>query len=92
MQLSVKALALASGTLFALAMFLTGLLALLIPEWGEHFMTTASAFYPGIGGLSFGNVIVGTVYALIDGLVGGGLLAWLYNRFLGSAGSGAPAG
>jgi hypothetical protein len=27
---------------------------------------------------------VGTLYAVLDGAVGGALLAWLYNRFAGS--------
>ncbi|MBI2210777.1 MAG: hypothetical protein HYU47_09280 [Deltaproteobacteria bacterium] len=29
---------------------------------------------------TFGSVIVATLYALIDGAIGGVLFAWLYNR------------
>ena len=31
----------------------------------------------------FGSVIVGTLYALVDGLIVGAIFAWLYNRLLG---------
>lgn len=37
----------------------------------------------------FGSVVVVTLYALVDGAVGGFLLAWLYNRF--AAGAASPA-
>lgn len=82
MQLSVKAFALACGILFAVWMLLAGLLALAVPDWGAHFMSTAAAFYPGIGGLTLWSVVVGTLYALVDGLVGGAVFAWLYNRLV----------
>lgn len=41
-----------------------------------------SSVYPGyktVGG--FGSVTVGTLYALVDGAVGGAIFAWLYNSF-----------
>lgn len=41
-----------------------------------------ASVYPGYTGEStFGQVIVGTLYGLVDGAIAGGLLAWLYNRF-----------
>jgi hypothetical protein len=41
-----------------------------------------ASVYPGYTGEpSFGQVIVGTLYGLVDGAIGGALIAWLYNRF-----------
>ncbi len=32
---------------------------------------------PGTGS---GSVLIGTIYALLDGAIGGGIVGWLYNR------------
>ncbi len=40
--------------------------------------------YPGYAPGGFGSVIMGTLYALVDGAIGGAVFAWLYNRILGS--------
>jgi len=40
-----------------------------------------SGLYIGFGP-SFVSAITGTVWALVDGLILGVLIAWLYNRFL----------
>ncbi len=48
-----------------------------------------ASFHPGYDATaSFGQVIVGTLYGLVDGAVGGAIVAWLYNRF--AAASSAP--
>ena len=80
MQLSVKGLSLALGILFALVMLVSGVVALMFPDWGVRFMELVGAVYPGVDGLSIGQILVGTVYALVDGLICGAVLAWLYNR------------
>ena len=36
---------------------------------------------------NFGDVIVGTMYGLVDGAVGGAVIAWLYNRLAGRGSS-----
>jgi hypothetical protein len=33
------------------------------------------------------GVVVGTLYGLVDGWVGGAIVAWLYNAFSGSGAS-----
>lgn len=81
MQLSVKALSLAAGITFSLAMLVGGLFALVWPEWGARFMGFAASLYPGVEGVGLGPAIVTALYALIDGAVFGAVLAWLYNRF-----------
>jgi len=41
-----------------------------------------SSVYPGYKAAgTLGSVVVGTLYALLDGAVGGALFAWLYNTF-----------
>jgi len=42
-----------------------------------------SSVYPGYhADPSIGSVIVGTLYGLVDGAVGGALFAWIYNACL----------
>lgn len=83
MKLSVKGFALACAITFALAMLVGGIMALIWPEWGARFMQLAGSLYPGVEGVAFGQVIVATLYALVDGAIFGAIFAWLYNRFAG---------
>jgi len=47
------------------------------------FLEIASSIYPGYRGpSSFGQVIVGTLYGVVDGFVGGLIIGWLYNLFI----------
>lgn len=93
MSLSVKGLAWAMGLLWGGAMLLCGLANLLFPGYAVGFLDWAASFYPGYDGPGgFGSVIVVTLYGLVDGAVGGFLLAWLYNHFADPAGAGATPG
>lgn len=89
MQLSVKALALACGIVYALAIFVCGIMALIWPDWGARFMGLVGSLYPGVHGVSFAQVIVATLYALVDGVIFGAIFAWLYNRFTPAAATAA---
>ena len=91
MRLSLKALAIASALLWGLgAMFLTGLMYLIAPPYGEHFLLTMSSVYPGFHATrTLADVLVGPGYGLVDGGVCGLLFAWFYNAFAGQAGSSA---
>jgi hypothetical protein len=41
-----------------------------------------SSVYPGYhAARSVAEVVVGTLYGVVDGLVGGAIFAWLYNQF-----------
>jgi hypothetical protein len=41
-----------------------------------------ASVYPGYHATrSLGDVIVGGLYGLVDGLIGGAVFAWLYNLF-----------
>jgi len=82
MKFDIKALALASAILWGLAMLVTGLANLIWGNYGQQFLQTMSSVYPGYHATrSIGEVIVGTLYGVVDGLVGGAVFAWLYNQF-----------
>ncbi len=81
MKFNVKALALASAILWGLAMLVTGLANLIWGNYGQQFLQTMSSVYPGYHATrSIIEVIVGTLYGVVDGLVGGAVFAWLYNE------------
>jgi hypothetical protein len=83
MKLSIKGMAIACGLMLGiLAVFGVGMLNVVWPSYGREFLLLVASIYPGYHATpSFGQVIVGTLYALVDGAVGGAILAWLYNRF-----------
>ena len=81
MKLDVKAMALTIGLLWGAAMFLAGIANLIWDGYGDDFLYVMDSLYPGYEATaSFGQVIVGTLYGLVDGTVGGAIVAWLYNR------------
>lgn len=81
MRLSVKALAIAGALTWGLAVFLGGITAFLAPDWGLRYMELLGAIYPGVEGVTFGSLIIATLYALVDGAIGCAVFAWIYNRF-----------
>jgi hypothetical protein len=84
MKLSLKALALAAGILWALALLMTGVVNLIWPSYGEAFLKLMASVYPGYHATrSAGDLIVGTLYALIDGAICGLFFGWLYNLVIG---------
>ena len=81
MKLSIKGLTIAVALLWGLTFFLVSISNLIWPSYGTEFLELLSTIYPGYKDVgTFGSVIVGTLYALLDGAIGGALLAWLYNR------------
>jgi len=84
MRLSVKGLGLATGIIWAGCVLLVGIVNLAVPSYGAVFLQMASSIYPGFHNTHhFLDVLVGTGYALVDGGIGGAILAWLYNCFAG---------
>jgi len=81
MKFNIKALGLASAILWGLVMLLMGLANLIWGNYGQQFLQTMSSVYPGYHATrSIVEVIVGTLYGVVDGLVGGAAFAWLYNQ------------
>ncbi|MDP3919264.1 MAG: bacteriophage holin [Candidatus Omnitrophota bacterium] len=82
-KLSPRALAFAGGVLWGVAVLLVGLANLKWPGYGQAFLEIVSSIYPGYHvGPNVGSVLIGAGYAIVDGAVGGALLAWLYNLSL----------
>ncbi len=84
MKLNVKAMGLTVGLLWGACMLLVGLANLIWPGYGVAVLQMSASMYPGYEVGGFGSVIVGTLYGVVDGVICGVVLAWLYNRLAGS--------
>jgi hypothetical protein len=81
MKLDIRALALAVGLFWGAAMFLVGVANLIWPGYGQAFLQAVASLYPGYSAAAtFGQVVVGALYGLADGVVSAAIFAWLYNR------------
>jgi hypothetical protein len=90
MKLSVRALMITSALLSGGCLLMLGLFHLASPSYGVGFLQLVSSVYPGFhASRTFSDVLVGTVYALVDGAICGLLFGWLYNGFA-AAGVTAP--
>ncbi len=82
MKLSIRGVTLAAAVLWGIAVLLCGAINLFRPSYAGRFLEIVASVYPGFeadGGV--GNLVVGTVYALVDGAICGFLFALLYNLF-----------
>ena len=80
MRFNIGALALTVGLFWGGAILLVGVANLIWPGYGQTFLQLAASIYPGYrGGASFGQVVIGTLYGLVDGAIGGAIFAWLHN-------------
>lgn len=83
-MISVKSLAVTVGILWAACVFLVGLGNLVWPPYGAAFLEIPRSVYPGYANtVGFLGVIVGSLYALLDGVILGAVFAWLYNTLRG---------
>jgi hypothetical protein len=80
MKLNAKSLALTSGILLGLAVFLGTIWLLIIGSSGKT-ISLLSAFYFGYQ-FSIGGAFVGLVWGFVDGAIGGLIFAFVYNFFL----------
>jgi hypothetical protein len=86
MKLSIKGLTLAGGIVWALCLLVVGILNLIWPGYGVEFLKIMASLYPGFKASgTFIDVIVGMLYALVDGAICGFVFALLYNAFVGAA-------
>ena len=84
MKLNIKVFALATATIFGAVVFLTGLANLIWPVYANAFLQIMASVYPGYDASgSFGDLIIGSLYAFLDGAVVGLVFSWLYNFLLG---------
>ena len=83
MKLSVRSLTITAALLSALCFLIVSVANILWPPYGKAFLELMRSLYPGykeVGTLS--GIIVGTLYALVDGAISGALFAWLYNALV----------
>jgi hypothetical protein len=81
MQLNIKALTFTFAIVCGGAVFFAGLANVLWPTYGVAFLDMVASVYPGFHVGGFGEVIIATLYALLDGAVCGLIVGWLYNLF-----------
>ena len=80
MKLSVRALAIVSALLWGSCLLFVGVLNLGSGSYGMAFLQMMTSIYPGFhASRTVGDLLVGVVYAVIDGAIGGALFGWLYN-------------
>jgi len=83
MKLSIKALTIAFALLWGGCILLVGVVNLAVPTYGLSFLELLSSIYPGFhAARTLGDVFVGTLYGIVDGGIGGAVVAWLYNLFV----------
>ena len=83
MKLNVKAFALTCGLILGLAVFLLTWW-LIIFEGASCDPTFIGRVYRGYNISAIGSCI-GLAWGFFDGLIAGGIFAWLYNRLAGTA-------
>ena len=82
MKLNVKAFAIVCGLMWGLGIFLLTWWIILF-EGSTHDVTLLGRVYRGFNISPMGSVI-GLVWALADGAIGGAIFAWLYNLIAGN--------
>ena len=86
MKLNLKALAATLAILWAGVVWLVGAANLIWPGYGKSFFLMLASIYPGYAASgSLGDVIVGSLYALVDAAVLGLVFGWLYNLMAGKS-------
>ena len=84
MKINIKALGFTVALLWGGVVLLVGLGNLAFPGYGSAFLDVVASIYPGYKATpSIGDVVVGTLYAVADGFIGGLIAGWLYNLFVG---------
>lgn len=80
-KLNALAFGLACGVLWGISIFLMGLSSYFF-SYGELFVSSMGTLYIGYEGTLLGSFIGGLI-GFVDAFIGGVVLAWLYNVFLG---------
>ena len=84
MKLNIKAFMLTSCILWTACVLIVGIGNLIWSGYGSIFLQLVASIYPGYDvSPTIGSVVVGALYAVVDGAIAGLVFAWLYNLFLG---------
>jgi hypothetical protein len=76
-KLNVKALAVGIGVLWAIYVLFLGWVAAF--GWGREMVTVLSSLYIGYSA-TFVGAIIGGIWAFVDGVIAGAIIAWVYNK------------
>lgn len=88
MKLEIRPLAITCAFIWGGIALLTSVANLLWPPYAKDFLQLLASIYPGYTGEpTFGGVLNVTLYAVIDGALGGLIFAWLYNFCVAKCGS-----
>lgn len=88
MRFNITALAVTASLFWGGAVLIVASANVIWPGYGQAFLQLAASVYPGYDpGTSFGPVVIGTLYGVVDGAVGGALFGWIYNAMSGSRGA-----
>ena len=79
MKLNIKAMAIAFGLVWGISLLVITWWIILL-EGSSSTTTFIGKFYLGYSLTPVGSII-GFVWGLVDGAIGGVMFAWLYNRF-----------
>jgi hypothetical protein len=86
MKIDIKAMALTWAILWGAIVLLMAAANLICGSYGHNFLEMLSSWYPGYHATrTVVELLIVTVYAFFDGLIGGAVFGWIYNRFARSA-------
>jgi hypothetical protein len=86
MRFNIIALSSTAGLIWGAAILIVGTANLIWPGYGQAFLELVASVYPGYRpGPGFGQVVIGSLYGLVDGAIGGAIFGWLYNMLAGVA-------
>ncbi len=84
MRINTKALAYTLAIVWGASVLFVGLLNYFVPPYGQAFRDMVASIYPGYQATpGLWGVLIGTAYAMADGLVGGVIIGAIYNAFAG---------
>jgi hypothetical protein len=80
-QFNIAAISIASGLLWGACLLIVAASNLIWPSYGQAFLQWSASIYPGYhAGAGVGSVVIGSIYAFVDGAIGGAIFGWLYNQ------------
>ena len=79
MKLNIKGMAIAFGLVWGISLFVITWWIIFL-EGSSNTATFIGKFYIGYSLTPAGSVI-GLLWGVLDGAIGGAMFAWLYNRF-----------
>jgi hypothetical protein len=83
MKIRPLALGVALGLVWGVSLLVTTLVSARTGYAREFLAVMAGSIYPGYA-ISPAGSLLGLLYGFVDGLVGGAVLAWIYNRLAGA--------